>query len=112
LYDALIPVTYKYNDGTSGRIHAGYIAQDVLTAMEKAGLTTTEFAGYVKAIETDRETEKETEVCCLRYEEFIAINTDQIQKLKRRVSESEAEINSLKIEILNLRNQLENLTSS
>ena len=92
MFDALTPVVYKYNDGTSGRIHTGYIAQDVLAAVENAGLTSTDFAGYIKAKEIDQETGAETETCYLRYEEFIALNTDQIQKLKARVAELEKKI--------------------
>jgi hypothetical protein len=103
LFDELIPARYKYNDGTSGRTHTGYIAQDVLAAVENAGLSTTDFAGYIKANVIDQETGKETETCYLRYEEFVALNTDQIQKLKRRVVNAEAEIALLKEEILCLR---------
>lgn len=92
MYDSLRPVTYKYNDGTSGRTHTGYIAQDVLSAMESANLTTTDFAGYVKTKELNSDTGEETEFCCLRYEEFVALNTYQIQKLKARVAELEAKL--------------------
>jgi len=84
LYDALVPVTYKFNYGTSNRIHSGFIAQDVLQAINNAGLTTQDFAAYV---ETKDENDEET--CSLRYEEFIALNTWQIQKLKKRVQELE-----------------------
>ena len=33
------PVGFKYNDGASGRIHTGFIAQDVLQALTAAGIT-------------------------------------------------------------------------
>lgn len=92
MFDALAPSVYKYNDGTSGRTHTGYIAQDVLAAVENAGLTSTDFAGYIKAKEIDQETGEETETCYLRYEEFIALNTAQIQKLKARVAELETKL--------------------
>jgi len=92
MFDALAPSVYKYNDGTSGRTHTGYIAQDVLAAVESAGLTSTDFAGYIKAQTINPETGEETETCYLRYEEFIALNTAQIQKLKARVAELEAKL--------------------
>ena len=87
MFDALRPITYKYNYGTSGRIHSGFIAQEVLDAMTNANVTTQEFAAYVEAPDNDGNI-----VCGLRYEEFIALNTWQIQKLKQRVAALEAEI--------------------
>jgi hypothetical protein len=39
-YDALQPKRYKYIDGTSDRYHTGFIAQEVVSALEAAGLTT------------------------------------------------------------------------
>ncbi len=87
MFDALRPITYKYNYGTSGRIHSGFVAQEVLDAMTNANITTQEFAAYVEAPDNEGNT-----VCGLRYEEFIALNTWQIQKLKQRVAALEAEI--------------------
>ena len=84
LFDALRPVTYKYNDGTSGRTHTGFIAQDVLSAIQLASLTTMDFAAYIEATDVDG-----SSVCGLRYEEFVSLNTWQIQKLKARVAELE-----------------------
>ena len=89
-YDNLHPVTYKYNDGTSGRIHTGFIAQEVKAALDEAGLTTQEFAGVVVMNNDDG-----TQQWHLRYEEFISMNTWQIQKLKIRISELEAIIAKL-----------------
>ncbi len=48
----LRPVTYRFIDGQSGRIHVGFIAQDVEAAMEQAGLTDLEFAGFCKDVKT------------------------------------------------------------
>lgn len=81
LFDLLKPVSYKLNKGTSNRIHTGFIAQDVKDAIESAGLTTQDFAGLII---TDKDE------WGLRYDEFIALNTHEIQKLKQRVSELEA----------------------
>ena len=54
-----------------------------------AGLTTTDFAGYVVRTEKDSTTGEEKQIQCLRYDEFIALNTSEIQKLKARVAELE-----------------------
>ncbi|MBR7082324.1 MAG: tail fiber domain-containing protein [Oscillospiraceae bacterium] len=80
LFDSLKPVRYKYNDGTSDRYHTGFIAQDVEESLKEAGLSTTDFAGFVKSPAEDGYDYG------LRYEEFIALNTREIQKLKARVS--------------------------
>lgn len=94
LFDNLYPVSYKYNEGTSNRTHTGFIAQDVERAVLTAGLTTQEFAGYVSFHNID-ENGIENKELGLRYEEFISLNTWQIQKLKTRVTELENKLNSL-----------------
>ena len=80
-FDLLKPAIYKYNHGESGRYHLGFIAQDVEAAVAGAGLESTDFAGYMK--------DKATGEYSLRYEEFISLCVDQIQRLKRRVNELE-----------------------
>lgn len=84
-FDNLRPVTYKYNDGTSGRLHTGFIAQEVGLALESANIPTADFAGFV--IHTKNDGNK---IQLLRYEEFVSINTWQIQRLKARVAELES----------------------
>ena len=86
LFDLLHPVCYKYNNGTSGRVHTGFIAQDVITAIEQVGLTTQDIAAVCKLYAGCEEEER----WALRYGEFISLNTWQIQKLKARVAELEA----------------------
>ena len=90
LFDNLRPVTYKYNDGTSNRLHTGFIAQEVQEALDKSNIDSQDFAGLVIF---DRGTEKEE--WTLRYEEFVALNTSEIQKLKSRVAELERKLESL-----------------
>lgn len=79
LFDSLTPVRYKYNDGTSDRFHTGFIAQEVEESVISAGLTTKDFAAFMRIGDS----------CSLRYEEFIALCVDQIQKLKKRVKSLE-----------------------
>ena len=86
LFDNLSPIRYKYNDGTSDRYHTGFIAQDVERAIANSNLDTLDFAGYVK---------DEEGVCYLRYEEFISLNTQQIQKAKKRIAELENKVAEL-----------------
>ena len=84
LFDNLKPRQYRYVDGNKGRVHSGFIAQEVNDAVTAAGKTIDENA-YVCAFEN-----KEGETYYgLRYEELIALNTWQIQKLKQRIKQLE-----------------------
>ena len=88
-FDGLSPATFVYEHADSGRTHLGFIAQDVEDSLLEAGLTTMDFAGV--CVGND-----ENKTYGLRYEEFIALNTSQIQKLKRRVAELEKELKEIK----------------
>ena len=81
-FKSLNPVSFRYKDGTSGRKHTGFIAQEVEEAAEKAGLTDRDLAVVVKDSEGSY---------YLRYEEIIAVQTEIIQKLMSRVETLEAE---------------------
>ena len=87
LFDRLKPVRYKLNDGTSGRYHIGFIAQDVEEELAESGLSTLDFGGFVKSPADGGGYDYG-----LRYEEFIALNTTEIQRLKARVAELESRI--------------------
>ena len=83
---ALKPTRFKYNDGASGRLHLGFIAQDVEQAMLDAGLTARDLAALVKApVQEVMEDGITAFHYRLRYGEFIALNTHMIQKLYRLV---------------------------
>ena len=94
LFDNLNPVSFKLNEGTSNRIHIGFIAQEIVSAIEKANLTTQDFAAVCQKDVNDPDSE-----WGVRYDEFISLNTWQIQKLKSRVSELEAKIAQLEAKI-------------
>ena len=84
LFDGLRARLYRYNDGTSGRLHSGFVAQEVEEAMQAANVPTSDFAAFcVDGAGTDKER------CGLRYEEFVSLNTWQIQKLKAHLREVE-----------------------
>lgn len=83
-FDAVRPVVYRYNDGTSGRHHTGFIANEVEEALVAAGISTQEFAGFVRAEVIGEDGETET-VNCLRYEEFIAVLWREVQRIKKAI---------------------------
>ena len=92
IFDALKPASFKYKDGTSGRTHTGFISQDIEDALTPSGLTSTDFATFIKSPLEDKEghiIEGEYRYG-VRYEELIALCVAQIQALKKRVSELEA----------------------
>ena len=95
-FDNLTSYRFKYNDGTSDRYHTGYTTQNTQSALKTAEISEQEFAGICTM---NRGTE--AEYSGLRYEEFISLNTWQIQKLKNRVAELEAKMSDLKAHLAN-----------
>ena len=86
-FDNLTPRRFRYKDGTSGRYHTGFVAQEVVSALDTAGLSTKQFAGAVLWCPGT-----EDECWHLRKDEFVALNTWEIQKLKKRIAELEAKL--------------------
>jgi len=89
----LNPVSYKLNNGESGRTHYGMIAQDIETLLSEIGKTTIEFAGFVKTTATDDGKGNSItpfDSYSLRYSEFIAPIIKAIQELSAKVSALEA----------------------
>ena len=97
-FDALKPVTFKYNDGKSGRRHIGFIAQDVKDSMEENNISQSDLAIYCSWMSIDDEG-NEVEVCGLRYGEFIPLAIHEIQALKQKVATLETELKELKGEL-------------
>ena len=85
LFDALRPASYKFIDGTSGRTHMGMIAQDVEAALSELGISTQQFAAFIKSPTEDEETGDAEFRYGLRYGEFIALIIYQVQKLKQEL---------------------------
>ena len=48
----LIPVSFTFKDGTSGRTHIGFISQEVEQAMHECGMTDLDFAGFCRDVKT------------------------------------------------------------
>ena len=89
----LKPVSYKFNDGESGRTHYGLISQDIETLLSEIGKTTKEFAGFVKTTATDdgKGNAVDPYDCyALRYTEFISPIIKAIQELSTKVAALEA----------------------
>lgn len=125
----LIPVSYQFIDGESGRTHIGFIAQDVEDAMEQCGITALDFAGFCKDVKTQSvPIEKKVElledeivtytdyeerpvldadgnpeyIYSLRYEEFIALVTYATQKLYGRVDTLESQLEQMEARLVAL----------
>lgn len=79
MLDRMEPVKFCYTNGGSKRTHTGFIAQNVLYALEAAGLTTQDVAAFM-------DVNGDGEEYALRYEEFIAILLLKIRKLERIIA--------------------------
>lgn len=130
IINGLLPKTYKFDDGTSGRTHYGLIAQDVEQLLIELGIDTKDFAAFIKSpkineyevdkvdengdIILDRNGNSQKEIkyeviegeydYSLRYEEFIS-------PLIKVVQEHEKEIEILKNKNTELENKYNDLLS-
>lgn len=112
-FDNLSPITFQYINGNQGRIHSGLLAQDVEEALTASGLSNSDFAVVttmqIEGRETTTNEEGEeidveksninylldqgiTEEKGLRYEEFIGLLIDQVQKLKKEVNDLKSQL--------------------
>lgn len=83
-FKLLKPARYKFKEGTSGRKHTGFIAQEVEEAAHEAGLSDKDIAVVVKDPESGQ--------YYLRYEEIIAVQASVIQNMQKKVDSLEARI--------------------
>lgn len=90
-FDQLKPTSFLFDNGTSGRRHIGFVAQDIEQALTDCGINSMEFAGFVKSPLEDG-----NYLYGLRYAEFVSLNTWQIQKLKAGLHRLETEVKGLK----------------
>lgn len=112
----LQPASFLLKDGTSGRTHIGFIAQDVEEAMNNVGISDLDFAGFIKYKKTktvikEDGTEIEEEILdedgnfiyeyALRYGEFISLITYGVQNLYKEVDTLKNEIKEIKEAITN-----------
>lgn len=130
IINGLLPKTYKFDDGTSGRTHYGLIAQDVEQLLIELGIDTKDFAAFIKSpkineyevdkvdengniiLDENGNSQKEIKYeviegeydYALRYEEFIS-------PLIKVVQEHEKEIEELKNKNTELENEYNDLLS-
>ena len=78
----LKPVSFKYNENTSDRKHTGFIAQQLLKAMQGNDIDTSEFGGFV-------DIKNDGQDYAIRYEELIAPLLAYTQSLEKRIEELE-----------------------
>ena len=86
MFELLMPQSFMYINGTSGRTHIGFISQDIEAAMQEVGLSDLDFAGFCKDV-IENEDGTTSTVYGLRYSEFIALNTLMIQRTRNELSE-------------------------
>lgn len=88
---ALNPVSYKFINGDTGRIHYGMISQDIEETLSDLGMTAMDFAGFCK----DEKEDKSGYIYGLRYEEFIAPMIKTIQMQQKEIDELKAQVKLL-----------------
>lgn len=106
-FDGLKPTSYRFVDNSSGRTHLGFIAQDVEQSLFKANMSRKDGAilfisGQGFDAKTDTIIDENKTTYGLKYAELHALEVDQIQKLKKRVSDQEQIIKDLETRIKNL----------
>ena len=79
----LKPRLFRFKDGESGRLHSGFVAQEVEEAAAESGIPTKDLAFLCIDENGDYG---------LRYEELIAIQTQVIQDLLKRVEDLEEKV--------------------
>ena len=104
LFMELKPQLFRFVDGTSNRLHSGFVSQDVEQSLINNGLTALDFAGFCKdesyktsednkgIVRRSRRVDEDGNQIydySLRYEEFIAMNTHMIQRCWNRINELE-----------------------
>ena len=103
-FDNLQPRIFQYKNGSSGRYHYGYIVDELRSAMDAAGLSTTECAAYCLDNPNDPDG-----TGGIRYSELSVLTTAEVQKLKPRVSDLEQRCIILEARVKELEEKYENI---
>ena len=80
LFDYLDGKSFFYNGDNSTAKNYGFIAQDVLSALQKCGLSTDDFAGFC-------DINGDSSQYALAYEQFIPLMWNEIKRLRKALSE-------------------------
>lgn len=102
--EKLTPKTYKLNNSSSGRLHHGFIAQDVEQALTEINKTNDDFAGLIKHPLVNEQGEPTGEYRYgLRYGEFIAPMINAVKQLNQMVVDLTNQVEFLEQEIVTLK---------
>lgn len=116
IFFLLNPVAFSLNieDSTEheGRMHFGFIAQEVEKALEDNGLDEKATSFVTHSFWTDEETGEEKDEYSLRYTEFIALNTHMIQKQQKEIDTLKSENTALRKELDELKELVNKLAKS
>ena len=123
----LNPVSYKMLDGTSGRTHYGFIAQDIEELMNTLNMDSSDFAGFIKSpkkiikYEDENGTKLENPIeevieneydYALRYDEFIAPLIKVVQEQQKTIEQQQIAIKNQQKEIEQIKKELSKMDSS
>jgi hypothetical protein len=111
----LLPKSYKFKGGKSGRTHYGLLAQDVKKLLDDENISTNDFAGFIYN-EAKREYNADTEQYenygeqyGLRYTEFIPILIQSIKDLSQENNRLRNKLNQHETSIQDIYERLINL---
>jgi hypothetical protein len=93
---------YKMIDGTSDRVHYGFIAQEIKYVLDTNNISTQNFAGYIAGTYVEEGSGLTKEGYALRYEEFISPMVKSIQEMKDMIDAQQQQINSLQATVNSL----------
>ncbi len=120
----LNPVSYKMLDGTSGRTHYGFIAQDIEELMNTLNMDSSDFAGFIKSPKKVIKYEDENGIklenpveevlegeydYALRYDEFIAPLIKVVQEQQKMIEQQQKIIEQQQIAIKNQQKEIEQI---
>ena len=123
----LNPVSYKMIDGTSGRTHYGFIAQDIEKLMNTLNMDSSDFAGFIKSPKKVIKYEDENGIrlenpveevlegeydYALRYDEFIAPLIKVVQEQQKTIEQQQIAIKNQQKEIEQIKKELSKMDSS
>ena len=98
LFDGLKPCRFKYNYEDNDIYHSGFIAQEMYESIIAAGLGEKDFAAYME-LEMPLTNGSKYRV---QKDEIVALNTWQIQRAKKRITDLENTVAELKTQIQTL----------
>ena len=87
LFDAITIRSFKYNDGTAGRIHLGIIAQELEDAMKQCNIPSQNFAGLVIDHEGNY---------YVRYDEIHMLTALKVKQLSKEIDELKVVIDTMR----------------